>query len=567
MSVSSRPPLPEWAQSVRAQYLSGQSALFLLHGNVFDVVLYDGRQYALADFLAEVLLEGNKDTVISYDPANKSSVRKGEPPKYDGVEMLRDPLAALQGVLEDPERKSVALLIGYAGSIVPPGEESLLLPQDRANVVRVNEWAQMPCLTKKDSVAFLFAESPAEINTRLLSNPRIAAIEVPLPNEATRRQMIEALDTGLNADIVQRLATHTAGLRLLQLEHILRPQPPHAAESSAQDAPAVSVGMLLNTAGSEPADERIFSLVSARKRDIIDRECSGLIEFIDSQHDLSVVGGNERVIVELMEVAAILRGDDPRQAPKGIMMVGPMGTGKSYLARGFIKSSGLPAVMLKNFRNKYVGATEANLEKVLRMLRALGPAILLIDEIDRAFGGEEQESDGGTSSRVIGRIKEFMGDDSTRGQVLCVVMTNRPDKLDADIKRPGRIDLKIPLFYEDTQDGVRKILQALARRNRLQIEDFGDLATIVGYSNADLEALTVLAMKGARRAASPVTPQIFKQAVDDYLPSRDVEMIEYMNLLAVFEASSRAMLPERYRNMPTDDLNRLLVEKKPRQRR
>ena len=85
-------------------------------------------------------------------------------------------------------------------------------------------------------------------------------------------------------------------------------------------------------------------------------------------------------------------------------------------------------------------------------------------EGDRAFGNTDGDGDGGTSSRVIARIKEFMSDTSNRGRILFLVMTNRPDKLDVDLKRAGRLDRKIPFLYSQTPEEVENIVIVLEER-------------------------------------------------------------------------------------------------------
>jgi SpoVK/Ycf46/Vps4 family AAA+-type ATPase len=244
----------------------------------------------------------------------------------------------------------------------------------------------------------------------------------------------------------------------------------------------------------------------------------------------------------------------------GLLFVGPMGTGKTFVAKAFVKASGLSAVTLKNFRSKWVGSTEANLEKVLGMVKALGPIILIIDEGDRSFGGGSEDSDGGTSSRVIARLKEFMSEPDNRGQVLFILMTNRPDKLDIDIKRAGRIDRKIPFFYPDTPQDVEAVLGALFARYQLgPVPDWANerertSARLVGYSNADLEAVCLLALNLAGEG-HVVDAGVLARAIDDYVPARDAGMLEYMEMLAVFEASRRSMLPQRYRDMAPEEFN------------
>ena len=79
----------------------------------------------------------------------------------------------------------------------------------------------------------------------------------------------------------------------------------------------------------------------------------------------------------------------------GLLFTGPMGTGKTFVAEAFAKESGLTAIKLKNFRSKWVGATEGNLERILQVVQAIGQVIVIIDEGDRAFGSG---SDGATAT-------------------------------------------------------------------------------------------------------------------------------------------------------------------------
>ena len=242
----------------------------------------------------------------------------------------------------------------------------------------------------------------------------------------------------------------------------------------------------------------------------------------------------------------------------------PMGTGKTFVAEAFAKECGLPTIKLKNFRSKWVGATEGNLERILTVIKAIGQVVVIIDEGDRAFGNTDGEGDGGTSSRVIARIKEFMSDTQNRGRILFLVMTNRPDKLDVDLKRAGRLDRKIPFLYSQTPPEVEAVAKALVKKNKLKSdvdfqairETFG--AKLVGYSNADVEAVILMANDDAARDGggdATVTAAHFEKAASDYFPSRDAELLEYMELLAVFEASSRRLLPPKYAHMTPEELD------------
>ena len=310
----------------------------------------------------------------------------------------------------------------------------------------------------------------------------------------------------------------------------------------------------------------LLPAIQARKQAILERECAGLIEFVTSKHDLSAVGGNADIKASLSAIAQSLREGDKARAPMGLLFVGAMGCGKTFIAKAFVKSSGIPAIVLKNFRSKWVGSTEANLEKVISLVKALGPIIVVIDEGDRSFGSQSEDSDGGTSSRVIARLKEFMSDTDNRGNVLFILMTNRPDKLDIDIKRAGRLDQKIPFFYPKSPDEVMEVLNALLKREKMASSDsapFKEMLAkdLVNFSQAELESIVLMASSEAHRSGKSVADAM-TWAVSEFLPTRDTAMIKLMELLAVSEASRRSMLPEEYRTINADTLNNMVIEQK-----
>jgi len=593
--MSNERSLPNWAERVRRKYVGGEASMFLLHTNVFDKVLFGDHYYSLTEFLAKILLWDNKQNILVYDPALGVTCLKASPAitKIDELRLRRSPkdvLPLLEAILFSSD--STALIMPYVGAVAPDGEFNLLSEQDRNSLITLHRWSLSSELREKDSVVFLLSEAPSEVNQRLVSNPVIAAVEVPMPNLEERRAVVEKSDPSIDAGHVRLLSEQTSGLRAVQIAALLTPQKTDSLDDAerqvfilsllgqsadanvrAEKLGALTRGMdveqirhLLNPSHPVAETQRsdtyseVLTLVWQRKRELIEKECYGLIEFIESRHNLSAVGGNEDIKEELRQIAANIRAGDRARVPMGLLFVGPMGTGKTFVANAFIKESGLSAVKLKNFRSKWVGSTEANLEKVLGMVRALGPIILVIDEGDRAFGSQGDE-DGGTSSRVMARMKEFMSDPENRGQVLFILMTNRPDKLDIDIKRAGRLDRKIPFFYADCAPDVESVLSALLQRYKVEHELVWERdreatsARLIGYSNADLEAVVLLANDTARSQSVKLTSELFASAISDYLPSRDQRMLEYMELLAVFETSRRALLPERFRNLPAEELS------------
>jgi SpoVK/Ycf46/Vps4 family AAA+-type ATPase len=596
--------LPAWADDLRRRYLRNEAVLFVLHGNVHDLVHVDGALKPLTEFLTEVFWKDVRDTIAVYNLATGVRFTKKAKEAEAQAELMRE--APREKALGGLERllvtsRKVGVVIEYAETIAPSGDPSFQGDLDRASIVTLHRWSFLPQIEKQDNVVLLVAENLAELSPKLVSNPKVAVVDVPMPDRETRRAAARIVDPRLSEKEAERYADLTAGLKLLQIEAILAPPPP--AEEDRAEREAFIAG-LLGTAGdaaerakklsqltsgltrdeirallapgaadhaaaaaadaADRARKEVDRLISRRKREILERECFGLVEFVEPQHDFSVVGGMEEVKKDLLLLADNIREGRTSRVPMGMLFTGPMGTGKTFVAEAFAKECGLPTIKLKNFRSKWVGATEGNLERILTVIKAIGQVVVIIDEGDRAFGNTDGEGDGGTSSRVIARIKEFMSDTSNRGRILFLVMTNRPDKLDVDLKRAGRLDRKIPFLYSQAPEEVEAVAAALVKKNRLKSDvDFATIREafskkLVGYSNADVEAVILMANDDAARETggdAPVTAEHFLKAAADYFPSRDAELLEYMELLAVFEASSRRLLPAKYAHMTPEELD------------
>jgi transitional endoplasmic reticulum ATPase len=554
--------LPPWTEELRQRYLRGEASQFVLHGNVSDLVLSQGRFTRMTDFLSEVLLAPAKDVVIQYNVATgiRYAKRRATTFDLDKLLSLRGPeeiLPALEQLLHAVDR--VAVLIDYAEMIAPAGDANFYSSADRQSVVTLHRWSFSPALERADSVVLLVTENLSELNAKLVSNPTTAIIKVPMPGRTERADAIRVMGENLDPSWVDRLADVTAGLKIVQIKGLLWPGDDNAARAAVSSAGVASPSTPTSEAERR---EHTLDLVYRRKREIIERECFGLVEFVDPEHDFSVVGGMDQLKKELLAIADNIRQGRKNRCPMGLLFTGPMGTGKTFVAEAFAKETGLTTIKLKNFRSKWVGATEGNLEKILSVVQAMGQVVVIIDEGDRALGGQEGEGDGGTSSRVLARLKEFMSDTQNRGRIVFIVMTNRPDKLDVDLKRAGRLDRKIPFLYPQEPVEVEAILHAQLRKQAIASElEFprdraATTAALVGYSNADLEAIVLLANDYAQQGA--VTAEHLAMAIRDYLPSRDTEMLAYMELLAVFEASNRRMLPPKYANLELDELQAAL---------
>lgn len=566
--MNREPKLPSWAEELRLRYLSGEASMFLIHGNVRDVHPWedpDGKVVWLSirEFL-ERFLTRSKDIVVYYNlseglefPDTRSKARfrtavnarralRGDEALDSMPRSPNEVLPIIEDMVTDTSQRA-AVVIDYVEMIAPMGELAFMSENDKANLVAMERWASDPALLQSDNLVLLVCETLSDVHRRLRSTTHLVPVYVPLPDLDGRAALIADTDRrGITTEIEDpALAKVSAGLSLVQIRGIFR----RARQSG------------------EPIT---FRTVSRRKKAIIEQECHGLVEFVDPSHNFSHVGGLDRLKRDLMRVAGAIKAGHTTRVPMGMMFVGPMGTGKTFVAEAFAAESGLTCLKFKNFREKWVGSTEGNLEKILQVVDGLGYVLLILDEADRSLGNQG-DSDGGTSSRVIARLKEFMSDTSHRGRVVILMMTNRPDKLDTDLKRPGRFDLKIPFFFPEELDERLSILQALVRKSRITLGSDADLNSLavrlIGYSSAELEAVLLAAANlAAEEESEQVGGDHLDRAAVDVIPSRDTRMLEFMEMLAVFESSSRSMLPERFRELDTasvqarlDELKRQLI--------
>jgi transitional endoplasmic reticulum ATPase len=551
-----QPVLPPWASTLRDRYLAGESSLFLISGNVRDLQPWTdaGGKTEWLDLRAflERFLSRTRDIVAYYNVSqglhfgsaeqekrfrrsvDTRRMLDGDKPLGDLPRTVTEVLPLVEGLVTDGTQSS-GIILDYLEMVAPEADPAFMTSDDKANLVTLRRWSTEPALLSTDNLILMVTERIGDISKRLVASPQLVTLQIPFPDEAARGaflkvQLTEGILTEMPLDV---LAKVTAGLSLVQIRSLLQ-----MAHQSGKPL--------------------TFNLVNARKKSIIEQECQGLVEFVAPEHNLSHVGGMENIKADLLRVAESIRAGQTRRVPMGMIFVGPMGTGKTFVAEAFAAESGLTCLKFKNFRDRWVGSTEANLEKVLELVNALGYVLLIIDEAERALSAGD--SDGGVGSRVIARLKEFMSDTDHRGRVLMLMMTNRPDKLDTDLKRPGRFDVKIPFFFPESADERRKVLDALFRRNKVTLAPDVSLdpvaAATQGYSAAELEAVALAALgRMAEANQEQLTQDALDGATADVIPSRDTQMLAYMEMLAVFECSARRMLPDRFRDISTDDVH------------
>jgi len=303
-----------------------------------------------------------------------------------------------------------------------------------------------------------------------------------------------------------------------------------------------------------------------KKKEIIENEAVGLLEFMETSYNLSHVSGHNFVKKRFKNAARALKMGRPDVLPMGYLIAGPVGTGKSFLVSAFAGEIGIPMVKFRNFRTKWQGETESNLEKVLSILKAMAPVAVMIDEADAFLGDRDQEGDSGTSNRVFAQIASFMGNTEYRGKIIWFLITCRPDLIPVDLKRQGRAEEHLALFYPETNEDREDLFKTLVRKLDLDIRNFSvsDLFRKFKfeYSGADLEAVLVRAKSNAAMDDRVyVKREDMEKAMGDFIPTAYAHEIELQNLVAVLECTSKEMIPRQFRDISTtkivNDIQRL----------
>jgi AAA+ superfamily predicted ATPase len=432
--------------------------------------------------------------------------------------------------LTDNRRFSAGLIIDYGETVAPAGDPGQLPVDDRNAIVTLRRWASDPLFLQRHVTICLVAETLAALNESLVSDARSFEVTVPVPDEQERALFLNNRGTTphmFSQIDARRVAVLTGGLTRLHLESLL-------GEAEAGGAALDS------------------NALTREKKRLIEESSGGLLSFLTSENGLEAVAGHEGAKALLRETASALTQGRLDVVPMGYLICGPVGTGKSFLVRCFAKEIGVPVLELKNFRSMWQGQTEANLERILGLLDALGPVAVVVDEADAALGSRETRgADSGVSERVFAALAAFMGDTRRRGRVIWFLMTSRPDLVPVDLKRQGRAEEHIALFPPATPDERAQVFDALRGRLRIPVAPDVDAAALLGesphpMSAADIEAVLVRARRRVAalgRSDATVGAELLRELVRDFRPPAYPLEIEYQRLIAAFECTSRALLP------------------------
>jgi AAA+ superfamily predicted ATPase len=543
-------------------YFSGTICMFVLYGNVHDLVRCQGAEkdtfVNLSDFLATQLF-GSWDIVLGCDLGRGLRPIAGSNPKR--LQGMMQPVTSVLGLpatwSRDPDkildqlellvqrnlleekaenRQRTAFLFEHAQYLLPTGDLASLARGQAARLVRMIGWAANPYIKRLNIAFCLITEKLSELSERLVQNPYVAAIEIPLPSVDDRRKFIESQLLSSN---------HSLGVKSPAPQDVKSPNSftPEGLAQTSSGLNLVNLNVVLSQDGTRGMETGQFRKL---KKSMIERQCQGLVEFIEPPHTLDLIVGQEAAKHRLQQDAKWITQGRLEMAPMGYLFCGSVGTGKTFLAECCAGSIGIPCVKLRNFRSKYVGETEGNLEQVLNVLRSLGPVVVIVDEADASLGDRQATGDSGTSGRVFSMIAQQMGDTRYRGRIIWMLLTCRPDLLPIDLKRQGRCEVHIPLFAPQDAAEIAGMFRSMAKKNKARMAEdaLPDVSPERQLSGADLESILLTARRKALAAGREVIERAdLQSATEEFIPSSEGLEKEMQEIAAVLECTERSFLP------------------------
>lgn len=525
--------MPKFAEEIQLKYKSNVSNSFILTGNINDYV-YN------TDFLKDYLIDFLRNNEMAMDEIYLYDIQSQGNTVINKNEMKNGSWEQIVKAISDSETRN-AFIFFYPQYLIPAGD--YLQEEDKKRIVSLHTALNSSAFLSSNNVVIFITDTTAGINSLFLdSNSRMTVINIELPDLEERMDFISYWFSGLSDDdmiemkITKReLANLTAGLQLTAIEDILL--------------------LGLKTFGYIDNE-----MVMTRKQEVIKKEFNEVIEIFDTKgFSLKDFAGQEDIKTYFKEVVIdAVRNNDLDIVPKGVMLMGPPGTGKTFFARCLAGDAGINFVEFKMSKilGKYVGESEKSMEKALSVFRALAPVGVFMDEIDQSLSRGNNDGSGSSSvnSNIFGMLLAEMSKPENRGKIIWIAATNYPNNVDEALKRAGRFDKKIPFFAptEEEREAVislhlkKAINKGFALNNDININYLAKETE--GYTQAEIEAVIVKALELCRRAKmKEITEEKLELALK-YMLSAQNDKIKEMEDIALIECNDQEFIPEKYRD-------------------
>lgn len=440
--------LPTWLVDIKEDFDGGLYSGYVLYGNVDDLYPLFGGLVRLDEFLINHF---KHDVAVVLDPAIGITSVRG----YDAIsgQFNVDPTLDIPTTLHKFLLELYRLRTQVSPLIILQGAKHWLGHKDNHLGLLVRRIVENSSHKEIRPTIIILADRLGDLSLDIIESAYFKKTDIRYPSAAAIQEVLEEYSRRYFScfeNIVGELsvaADRLAGVGTLPLVNLIKRK---AAKNEK-----LSMGEL-----------------EAVKQRLVEETCGGLLEFINPTINLSALHGQEHLKKVIRRDIAIWEEGKKSSVsvPKGYLLVGPVGIGKTYFVEALAGEANVPVVKLNNFRSSEPGETEANLEKIFRMLKSLSRCYVFIDEADQAMGSRQSGSDG-SAGRVYSMFAQEIASESNRGKIIWIMATSQPHKLEPDLKRPGRMDLKIPLLPCETHAvGLDMILEFGKRRN-LELED------------------------------------------------------------------------------------------------
>lgn len=479
---------PKWAETLFSKMKAHHA--FILYGNVRDYAL--PRRIPLKRYLKDSI--NGKHIFISREGVTFPSASTREAfDKAVKPEPFTDIATEIRRVLSFLRTdEGCVVIIEDAELLMPDADIAALSQTDRDIISTIAAMAEIE-LGNRGHTVIIIVENLASIH-QFVRSAHFIHIQVPPPDEEARRRFIkhfaETEGFALDDSTQERIARVTGGLGFIQIDDAL---------------------WNAKSLGSDP----IESAIEAKQKHFEANYAQVLSPLEPIDGGFANLGGYDH-IKEILRRRVIepMSCGDVKKVPMGILLMGPAGTGKTFAVRCLAAEIGFQCVELNiggQIASKWQGEGERNLAKAFAALEAIAPVVVFVDEIDQSIKTAESGSENMQETRIAQMLLKFLSDTRHRGKILFVGATNRPDLMDARLKRPGRFDLKI-LFTLPDENERKTILSIHAKRLEIDLPPQFVIAQTNGWTPAELEALAIKASttswEHALRTIRPTTQDI-----------------------------------------------------------
>ena len=371
-------------------------------------------------------------------------------------------------------KNNLLILIEGADLLMPETEISRMSPHDRKRVAIFQNWFGDPEFMNGHDSVVLLADSRNDISHRVSRLPQLLSVEVSLPTLEHREEFIRSFFGKSAPGDAVNLGVQTSGLSLHALRQLLC-----------------------------SGDFSVKNVASKVEEYMISQLGEGVVEFKRPSHTLNdVIGFAKLKKFFREELIPGFKGANG-QSISGVLVAGPIGGGKTFLCEAAVSELEMPVIVLKNLRSKWYGETDQIFEKLRQILESFTKIAIFLDEADAMLGAIDSDQD--TERRLTAKIQQMMSDPRLKGRVMWMLMTARVHRLSPDIRRPGRMDMIIPVLDPEDEDKEEFLKWTLG-----ELFQPGEKATVRELSSG-WPAATYAIVRSLIKAKAPKT---IKEALD-----------------------------------------------------